>query len=156
MWGRGPCKHTPYITVKNKAGAGLLLCQRPPGAKAWRGGSFPPHPHTQRDTQGPGTPLRPGPGVHGRARLTPKRAHTLTHTLTYTHTPKHTEPINATVIQRQWWGLGGIAQGRCKKGLQGRKGWDGTGNHASAHQRVGAGARDRADARSQLTSLRYQ
>lgn len=41
MWGRGPCKHTPYITVKNKAGAGLLLCQRLPRAKAWRGGRLP-------------------------------------------------------------------------------------------------------------------
>lgn len=50
MWGRGPCKHTPYITVKNKAGAGLLLCQRLPGAKAWPGGSVPPHPRTHSAT----------------------------------------------------------------------------------------------------------
>lgn len=50
MWGRGPCKHTPYITVKNKAGAGLLLRQRLPGAKAWPGGSIPPHPRTHSAT----------------------------------------------------------------------------------------------------------
>lgn len=49
----GPCKHTPYITVKNKAGAGLLLDPRLPGAAAWRGAAY----HltlTHSNTQGPG------------------------------------------------------------------------------------------------------
>lgn len=69
MWGRGPCKHTPYITVKNKAGAGLLLDPRLPGAAAWHGAAY----HltlTHSNTQGPGPRLQLGSGVHSSARLT--------------------------------------------------------------------------------------
>lgn len=84
MWGRGPCKHTPYITVKNKAGASPLLGQRMPWAEAW--GQLPTS-SSHSNTQGSGTPLPLGPGVHSSAHLTLRGAHTLAHTLTYTHTP---------------------------------------------------------------------
>lgn len=84
----GPCKHTPYTTVKNKDIASLLLGQPLPRAKAWRGGSFPPHSHAQLNTQEPDNPLRTGPGVQGSARLISearKHARARTHVDMHTH-----------------------------------------------------------------------
>lgn len=106
----GPCKHTPYTTVKNKDIASLLLGQPLPRPEAWHGGSFPSHSHSQLNTQETDNPLRTSPGVQGSARLisealkharTHVYMHTHKHTHMHTHTYKHFEPVTATVIQRQ-------------------------------------------------------
>lgn len=120
MWGRGPCKHTPYITVKNKAGAGLLLCQRLPGAKAWRGAAS--HLIRTHSATPKGRAPRSGRAqgcTPGHVWLSEARTHLHTHT--YTHAHKHLEPVSATVIQRQLGRERGTAQGRHTKRVRGEK-----------------------------------
>lgn len=120
MWGRGPCKHTPSITVKNKAGAGLLLGQRLPGSgQAGQLTTSSSHTATPKGR----APALAGPrGAQQCTSDSPRRAHSCAHT--HTHTPKHFEPVNTTVIQRQW-GVKGVAQGQNTERINGRKEWDG-------------------------------
>lgn len=111
MWGRGPCKHTPSITVKNKAGAGLLLGQRLPGSgQAGQLTTSSSHTATPKGR----APALAGPrGAQQCTSDSPRRAHSCAHT--HRHTPKHFEPVNTTVIQRQWGGKGGSTRAKYRK-----------------------------------------
>lgn len=140
--GEGDRANTPHISqLKTKPAPACCFVNACPGQRPGVGGGFPLHPHTAEHPRAG----HPAPaGTRGAQQCTSdSKAHTHLHTFSLTHTPKHFESINATVIQRQWGGV--QKKGDIKKRVKGRKGWNRTGNRASAHRRVGAGARDRAD-----------
>lgn len=105
--GEGDRANTPHISqLKTKPAPACCLVNARPGQRPDHGAAS----HlilTHSNTQEPGNPLRLGPGVHSSTSDSPRRAHSCTHT----HTHTHLEPVNATVIQRQW-GLKRIAHGR--------------------------------------------
>lgn len=98
--GEGDRANTPHIS-QLKTKPALACCSVNACPAAARRGSSPPRPHTQQHPRA-GHRLWLGPEVHNSARPTLRGAHTLAHTHTHTHTPKHFEPVNTTVIQRQW------------------------------------------------------